>query len=406
MSSQIDSRLAAEIVERATSVLPFDVNVMDAHGSVIASTDPMRIGTLHSGAQLVLANNRDVEIDTEMAKRLPQVKPGINLPLHANGYLCGVLGITGEPSEVRGFAKLLRVIAEMVVERDQLTNELRQNTRHREEFVLQTLRQTDAKSQQELRTWARRLGIDIGLTRAAVICRLTAPFERPEDELQDFESIQQFLLHEESNILTARTSREEVVVFVTLEQTDNNWSPIAGVAERAIQRLSSLLARCTKAKYSLSLGIALTGIEGLYQSWESARATMRVGQRLDPEVIKYSYYDFRLPVLLSGLAESWQATQLMVPLSRINQSQRGSESFLDTLRAWYTNNGHPGATAEALGIHRNTLDYRIRKISDATGLDLSTFDGRVLLYIALQLAEFQRDTSLDACCYTSSHYRN
>ncbi|MCA8251448.1 hypothetical protein LGN12_30345 [Burkholderia multivorans] len=49
MNGHIDSRLAAQIVEQATVVLPFDINVMDAKSAVVASTDSARIGTLHIG---------------------------------------------------------------------------------------------------------------------------------------------------------------------------------------------------------------------------------------------------------------------------------------------------------------------------------------------------------------------
>ncbi|WP_294359557.1 helix-turn-helix domain-containing protein [Propionivibrio sp.] len=36
-------------------------------------------------------------------------------------------------------------------------------------------------------------------------------------------------------------------------------------------------------------------------------------------------------------------------------------------------------------MHRNTLDYRLRQISELTGLDLANTDDRLLLYVALQL---------------------
>ena len=46
----------------------------------------------------------------------------------------------------------------------------------------------------------------------------------------------------------------------------------------------------------------------------------------------------------------------------------------------------PIATARALYVHRNTLEYRLNKISDLTGLDLSSTDARFLLYMALHTA--------------------
>ena len=58
-----------------------------------------------------------------------------------------------------------------------------------------------------------------------------------------------------------------------------------------------------------------------------------------------------------------------------------------TLVAWFSHNVQPSLTAKALFIHRNTLEYRLNRISELTGLDLSSFDDRLLLYVALQLDE-------------------
>lgn len=89
-------QLAQKIVERSMKVLPFNVNVMDARGIIIASGNPQRIGDLHSGAQMVLARQEAVEIDTAAASSLPGAKAGINLPLYGRGEICGVIGITGK----------------------------------------------------------------------------------------------------------------------------------------------------------------------------------------------------------------------------------------------------------------------------------------------------------------------
>ena len=109
-----------------------------------------------------------------------------------------------------------------------------------------------------------------------------------------------------------------------------------------------------------------------------------MSSRMMPAESVFSYYDLSLPVLLAGLGSGWQAEQLRQPLRRLNAIDRRG-TLRRTIDAWFANNGHPLATAKALHIHRNTLDYRLRQISDATGLDLTNTDDRLLLYIALQL---------------------
>jgi len=89
-------------------------------------------------------------------------------------------------------------------------------------------------------------------------------------------------------------------------------------------------------------------------------------------------------VLLSGLQDGWQAGQLRQTLAPLRSRDR-SGVLLRTLSAWFRHHSHPTATARALHIHRNTLDYRLQKIAELTGLKLDETDDRLLLYVALQL---------------------
>ena len=92
-----------------------------------------------------------------------------------------------------------------------------------------------------------------------------------------------------------------------------------------------------------------------------------------------------LPVLLSGLDSGWQAHQLRMPIARLAHDK--SRAMLRaTLSAWFEHNENSAATAKALGIHRNTLDYRLRRIGELTGLDLGASEDKLLLYVSSLLS--------------------
>jgi carbohydrate diacid regulator len=57
-----------------------------------------------------------------------------------------------------------------------------------------------------------------------------------------------------------------------------------------------------------------------------------------------------------------------------------------TVETWFAHNENSGATAGALDIHRNTLDYRLRRVEELTGLDLGRSEDRLLLYVSTLLA--------------------
>ncbi len=58
---------------------------------------------------------------------------------------------------------------------------------------------------------------------------------------------------------------------------------------------------------------------------------------------------------------------------------RTAEAFLDCA-------GQAGRTAQLLGIHRQTLYYRLGRVEKLTGLDLAEGEDRLLLHMALKAA--------------------
>jgi carbohydrate diacid regulator len=380
--NRIESRLAQEIVERTMKIIPFNVNVMDARGIILGSGQPSRIGALHAGAQLALAQQRAVEIDSASARNLPGVKPGVNLPLSVRGQLCGVVGLTGDPDTVRQFGELVRVTAEMILEQAQLTGELQREKRYREEFVFQLINPGNT-SRADLEAWGVRLGVDFFCPRAVVILELVETNLRPDSALVELQHCQHHLSAHHPEMLTAAISPREMVV---LESFDGSGSgaPSAASARQRLLALAPMLRKELATASAISLGVALTGVEGIALSYQCARKTMRVGRLRSPHESTFSYYDLSLPVLLSGLGSGWQAEQLRQPLQRLDAFDKRSGALRRTLAVWFAQNTHPVATASALHIHRNTLDYRLRQISEATGLDLANTDDRLLLYVALQ----------------------
>ena len=99
----LTAELAQDIVSRTMRIIPFNVNVMDAQGAILGSGDAGRLGQLHDGALLALAQRRTVEIDEATAGKLHSSRPGINLPLQVDGRIAGVVGLTGQPAQVRQF---------------------------------------------------------------------------------------------------------------------------------------------------------------------------------------------------------------------------------------------------------------------------------------------------------------
>ena len=79
---------------------------------------------------------------------------------------------------------------------------------------------------------------------------------------------------------------------------------------------------------------------------------------------------------------------LLEPIER-GEGEYGGE-LLRSLEAFIENNGNWERAARQLYCHRHTLRYRIRKIEELTGRDLSRATDRIELWLALRARELVR----------------
>lgn len=376
----LNTGLAQDIVTRTMRIIPFNVNVMDAHGVILASGNPARLGEQHTGALLALAKNLTVEIDAATARNMHGAQPGINLPLTVDGHLCGAVGLSGPPDEVRQFGELVRLTAEMILEQANLTNELQRDSRYREAFVLNLIR-PDAAARPDIEAWGQRLGIDFRRMQAVFLLELDAGEADGGLALTEIQRLQMRILEREATALTATVGPRDMVILESWDAAPARKGADPWPARR-LQALASMLREESQRPFTLSMGIALPGMEAAAVSYQSAQAAARVGRQRHPDQKQFSYYDLALPVLLSGLDAGWQAEQLRQPLGKLRAQDKNAQVLRRTLDAWFAHNGNSAATASALHVHRNTLDYRLGRIGEITGLDLARTEDRLLLYVS------------------------
>ena len=380
---ELSARLAQDIVSRTMRIIPFNVNVMDARGVILASGDAARVGELHDGALLALARRATVEVDAASARRMHGARPGINLPLVVGGQLCGAVGLSGEPDAVRQFGELVRLTAEMILEQASLAGELQRDSRYREAFVLNLIR-GEAGARPELEAWARRLGLDFARVQAVFLLELqAATADAAEQTISELQGLQLALLARQPALLSATAGPHEMVI---LDAFDADGGALEAAARKRQAALAALVRELCGLPFTLTMGLASRGIGAAAVSWQSARTAARIGRRRDPARAVWSHYDLALPVLLSGLDAGWQAEQLRLPVARLARDRSGA-TLRRTLDAWFAHDESSAATAAALHIHRNTLDYRLRRVEELTGLQLARGEDRLLLYVSSLLSQ-------------------
>lgn len=377
---QIERSLAQAIVDRTMDIIDCNVNVMDGNGVIVASGDRSRVGQIHQGALLVLSKQGPVEIDVDLASKLDGARSGMNLPLRSEGRIVGCVGLTGNPKEIRQHAELVRMAAETMMEQAHLLGLLAHDARLREELVLSLIR--DAAPTAALADWAKRFGIDIALPRVAAVVEVDSGTMGVDEVLVELQRLHYLLSTPARENLIATVSLNELVVLKPALNGKGQWD-LASQRQRA----ESLLARLREGSaldVRLAVGQYFPNEGGLVRSYQIARTTLAIGKTLHPGSRAHFYADMVLPVLLDGLRQGWQAEELMAPLAPLMRHNRQGQ-LVRTLYTWFDRGMQMAATAKALNIHRNTLDYRMQRIQEISGLDLANTEDCVRLYLGLQM---------------------
>lgn len=132
------------------------------------------------------------------------------------------------------------------------------------------------------------------------------------------------------------------------------------------------------------VGEPRVGLAELPAAWQEASAAARAAlaePRLGPVAEWASIGPYRLLTSLPPEAAHDPAVRpLLSPTHR--ELARTAEIYLDCA-------GQAGRTAAELGIHRQTLYYRLSRMEQLTGLDLDDGEDRLLLHMALKGARLQ-----------------
>lgn len=355
----LDHALAQDIVDRAMAILPCNVNVMDYLGIIIGSGEAERLYTRHEGAQLVLANSRVVEIDSHTARQLNGVRPGVNLPLMLDQKLVGVLGITGEPDQVRVYAELVRMTAEMLMEHRR--QQADQQWRHqRSEDLLSRLLLGDSAA--HLIGEAEQLGLQPNLARQAVLIELPAEAAYAGQLaawLNGRYANSWCVSCEPSLVYWCRAAGKDRDDALLLEQFDEQGWPVLRMATVEPS----------------------TDLESLRNACAAARDLLDYARHVQPQLKLLRLATHRLSVLFWRNRHDWLAEGVAEPVMRL----QGNGQLLDTLRAWFDYSGESQACADALGIHRNSLRYRLEKVAEVSGCDPYRTDDLLRLYLGMQM---------------------
>jgi PucR family transcriptional regulator, purine catabolism regulatory protein len=245
------------------------------------------------------------------------------------------------------------------------------------------------RSEATLLQQAKRLGHDLLSSHVAVIARIDSTVAGP---VRASGSDERWEGLEASIARTGTTRGGRVLWRIRNNSAEFVLPAVEASQERQLamtlrDELMGLVRSGGESAISVGAGTIRDGIAGIRRSHAEARQALLLGRRMHGPGHLTLFGDlgvYRLIFAAEGLPElSDLYTQALGDL--LAYDRQNNADLVSTLDAFFAANGSPKEAAERLGVHRNTVLYRLDRIRDITGYDLDDAGLRLRLQLALHI---------------------
>lgn len=380
---EIEDIIAEKIIARTKGLIPYDINVMNKQGRVLASTDASRVGLEHQGARWVMEHQAAVTVEQADTRFLSGAKPGVNLPIEYQGNCIGVVGITGDPAKVCELGALLKMTAELLVEQSREKDAALQRHLDKELCIRQLCQ--GLLDEEQAHTQLQKLQLGIRLPAVCVIIKPTPALDptqlRPSLALL-LKGL--FCFNADASV--------SVIIEMTATQTPTLAATLANIETKVAAKMAQL-SPLLGSSFKAGIGCVANSYATLTLSHATASAALEFGlaKRSDPLSAApsgdYYYYEqHKEKIIISSLAKDWHLAELTKEY-RALRAQDANGTLRLTLQTLMSSAIDMSSCAQQLNIHRNTLRNRLEKIQDITGVDYKRWDQLFRLYLGKIILE-------------------
>jgi carbohydrate diacid regulator len=388
-------RFAQKICDATYDIIGYDVLITNDKGIVIGTNDPTRMGTLHAPSLDCMSLRTEVFTDEEAASSLPDVRPGVTLPISLSGKVIGSIAIAGHHQEVAPFGQLVEKHAEIFLREQIITESVMARERALQDLVLD-IASFDPEEQDISLLVARGRELGFNLESPRIGIALEVSRETPGSKgspAREGSPYSPFRTEFLAVVRSVFNERQDLCVesaegrFTILKKfVHTGFDEKATLHEELEENYLSLQHEFEKLDGSVSMGTGSLsrGAETMHFSYCEAWNALMIGKRQARTPGLFRIQDYRLEELLSSVnvrKGKAFASREIAELKRLPDWR----SIRETIIVWKENPCRPGEVAGALNIHRNTLRYRIEKIRNITGRDLKNFRDAFSLYLAVTL---------------------
>ncbi len=363
-----------EISERIGAILNKNVNIMDEEGIIVASTDPSRIGMLHVGARKLIERN-DIEMDIYPEENLRGMKEGINVPIHIDGRTIGVIGVTGNPDELRDIALVIGEMANIMFMNTQQSMRSENLARQKRLFCEELLLNPHLSKDSDLPVRAAELEFPLERIQSVGVFHISDQVSEADRLAIDDQltGLLRTALGESVYLHHHHIGQNLAIVFHFTAK-----SPAIGHINRILANISSEWHR----NIFCGLSCSIENFTQISHAYSCAEKAMEIASRTGLRQCLI-YEELALEIITAQISESCRSSFLRnVWKTKDTQQIQKAAEFLNV---YFDANGSLELISKKLYIHKNTVQYKIKKVIELTGYDPRIIHDAAVLLLACKL---------------------
>ena len=348
----LSTESAQQIVSEISVIVKQNVNMMNVEGYIIASTDSKRIGNFHEGAKKIIDEHLEEFYVTPEMETLT-TRTGLNLPITFEGETIGVIGITGAYEQVYNYGQIVKKMTEILVRENYIRAQEQFDKKMERHFLEDWILGTGVKRNKAFFERGLGLHIDITIPRRVMVLRLEnfhhlSGTGEGQKIIEKVELAVSALIREDSrNVYLNLTTKQICLV------TPRSDEQMKILAQQLIQRIRTEFDIC------LLVGID-NGEEGSTDMGTAyAKANKASHACLTPMHPIMLYDQINMEIFMDDIPKGLKTEYLRKIFSGCN------------------------VAADKLFMHKNTLQYKLRRLEECTGYDVRLPSHGPIFYMAI-----------------------
>lgn len=245
--------------------------------------------------------------------------------------------------------------------------------------LLSQVIQGDIERETVLTDQAMRYGVD--LRGPCVMLLSESQGGSTQNLAQMYRALNNLILAERWHVIVGQFAGEMVLLA-------QNSPDVPTIAQQALERLMPRL----RPDFNVRIGISsvVHGVQHIKRAYQQCHDVLFITRRLHQEKWIARFDDLGYLHALFQAGPAGLVGNSFVPLVRRLTDEKQAD-LLHTLEAYLDSGGNGVATAEALHIHRSTLNYRLTRIEQVCEVELQNPSVRMDLQVALKLLRLFED---------------